>query len=81
MRNNSAKYLLGADIGGTNIKVAIYNTSGDEMVSRSAGTPLSKIIAIGCTGHGKGLYILGSGGSFIYPDPCSPCITAQLAQV
>lgn len=87
------KFLMGIDIGGTNIKAAIFDTKGNEISKASRSTPVEvshdvyhmrdmdilwkkvteiikeaiikagisadQILAIGTTGHGKGLYLWG----------------------
>jgi len=87
-------YLVGIDVGGTNLKAAVFSAAGDEIASAGAQTPLSihdgvfqerdmeilwqtagevirkaitkagiptnAIAAVGCTGHGKGVYLWGT---------------------
>lgn len=99
------RYFVGIDNGGTNIKAAVFSSSGQQMSAASEQTPVTvvregyherdmiflwekttaaiqkaisasgvapeKIAAVGCTGHGKGLYLWGKDGK-----PCAPAIAS-----
>ncbi len=93
-------YFMGVDNGGTTIKAAIFDQTGNEIASASQNTPLlvpcegfnerdmntlwkttaaviqnaiqksglapSDIAGVGCTGHGKGLYLWGKDNKPAY---------------
>jgi len=93
-------YFIGIDIGGTNIKAAVFSKEGKEIAKASCQTPVevvkdgfhqrdlhimwaetvkaicsaveksgldkSQIMAAGCTGHGKGLYLWGKDDNPCY---------------
>ncbi len=99
------QYFIGIDIGGTNIKAAIFSSAGKQLAAASQQTPVTvvregfheremlalwdktsaiiretiassgissrQIAAVGCTGHGKGLYLWGKDGR-----PCCPGIAS-----
>ena len=105
------KYLLGVDIGGTNLKAALFSAAGDEIASAGVQTPLQihdgvfqerdmdtlwqkageairraiekagiepgAIAAVGCTGHGKGLYAWGKDDK---PCGCAIASTDRRAE-